>query len=233
MEKYVKGSKVSYALGMSLSIEALKKRPGSVKEILLSSKCHKNRQFEQLENLCHLHHVPMKIDDAAIASLSLKENCYAIALFEIFASSIQEGDHLALVDFESFGDLGTILRSAVSFDYHEVALIGKHPDIFDPRCIRASMGALFHLNFSEFPDVSSYVKAYPDHALYPFISHGDAFEKLPFRSPYTLFFSEDYHGLESVFEKGYTLPHRHFEDIPLSSLSSIVLSEGYYRKCSR
>ena len=45
------------------------------------------------------------------------------------------------------GNLGTIVRSADAFGASGVLLTGHSADFYDPQCIRASIGALFHVPF--------------------------------------------------------------------------------------
>ena len=233
MERYTGKETTSYALGMSLSIEALKHRPEEVEKVILSSKCRKYPPFEKLQKLCDGHSVPYEEDDRTIEKLSVKENCYAIAVFRKYPMKITGRDHIVLFGFDDHGDLGTILRSVVSFDYHDIVLIGPHPDLYDPKLIRASMGAFFPCGIAFYDDLSSYQKDFPDHRLYPFLSKGKELEDLHPESPYSLVLSAEYGGLDETFREGYCLSHDFYPDIPLSSLSSIAFSHCYHEKRKR
>lgn len=46
------------------------------------------------------------------------------------------------------GNMGTIIRTAEAFSYNQILLYGNCADIYNEKCIRASMGSLFRLNFS-------------------------------------------------------------------------------------
>lgn len=52
---------------------------------------------------------------------------------------------------KSPGNLGSIIRSAVSFDATAVVLTGHAADPFDPACVRASVGTLFDLPLVRLP----------------------------------------------------------------------------------
>ena len=41
-------------------------------------------------------------------------------------------------------------------------------DFFDPKSVRASMGALFHINIEHFPLIEDYVNTFPKHKKYCF-----------------------------------------------------------------
>ncbi len=232
MERYTKGDPSSYALGMSLSVEALKGIPEKITCVYLSSKCRRNVQFSLLEDLCRRHRIPMIIDDRQIAKLSAKENCYAIAVFEKYERKITGSSHICLHAFRDPGDLGTIFRSALSFDFRNVILLGEHPDLFDPRLIRASMGAFFHLSVVSFPSLEEYRKAYPDHQIFSVSDKGKEISSISFTDTNTIVFSADNRELPDSGE--YVSVERNGEGpLSISSLSSIVFSNIYHSKRSR
>lgn len=53
------------------------------------------------------------------------------------------------------GNLGTIFRSALAFGAAGLVVTGHGADPYDPRCVRASSGALFHLPFVAVPSVAA------------------------------------------------------------------------------
>ena len=57
------------------------------------------------------------------------------------------------------GNLGAILRSAAAFGVTDVILTENSVDVYHPRVIRASMGALFHLRLWQTPNLYSAVQA--------------------------------------------------------------------------
>ena len=77
--------------------------------------------------------------------------------------------HIVLYDFNDFGELGTIVRSAAAFDFHDIVLIAPQVDYFDPRVIRASMGAIFHMNVAVYDSLKAYQQDY-ELPLLPFVS---------------------------------------------------------------
>jgi len=66
--------------------------------------------------------------------------CYKLVANEI------KGNILILDDISDPGNLGTIIRSAVAFDYQTIILSPKSVDIYNPKVIRASEGMLFNIN---------------------------------------------------------------------------------------
>ncbi|MBR2551926.1 MAG: hypothetical protein IKF05_02920 [Erysipelotrichaceae bacterium] len=118
--------------------------------------------------LCREHGIEVELNDRKIAKLSVKENCFAIGVFRKFSDSLNGNCHILLSAFEDEGFLGTTLRSAVSFDQKEIVLIGCHADVFDPRTVRASMGAVFHCLLCAFPSLEEYIAWYPGQRIYTY-----------------------------------------------------------------
>ena len=50
-----------------------------------------------------------------------------------------------LEDIKDLGNLGTIIRSSVAFDADAIILYGESVDIYNPKCVRASVGNLWKL----------------------------------------------------------------------------------------
>ena len=137
MEKYQKDFDYSYCLGMSLTMEALLQKPDFVKEVILSEKAYKNSQLDHLLDLCEKHNIKIVYDDKTIDKLSIKENCYCIGVFDKFYFKPEGRRHIVLYGFNDYGELGTVLRSSIAFDFHDIILVSSQIDYFDPRCIRA------------------------------------------------------------------------------------------------
>src|SRR6185369_16921947 len=108
-----------------------------------------------------------------VERLESKENTYAIGVFEKYETELHaESNHVLLVNPSDMGNLGTTLRTLLGFGFHNLALIKPAVDIFDPRTIRASMGALFQVNFAYFDSIDSY-RTHFEHHLYSFMTNGD------------------------------------------------------------
>lgn len=227
MDKYKSSDKYSYILGISLTIEALKKVPFMVCRVYISSKAIKNDQFNHLIELTNKNDIELIEDDNVIEKLSVKENCYGIGVFKKFYNDLNSKRHIVLYKFNDYGELGTIFRSAVSFNFKDIVLIDNKIDYFDPKVVRASMGSIFHLNIKEYKDLNEYIKDYP-YNLYPFISKGNIeLSDMKLKEAYSLIIPQDYYALDNLFSEGYYLKHKTEKAISLSSLSSIVFNYAY------
>lgn len=234
MDKYRNDSLYSYTLGMSLTIEALLHRGAYVKEVLLSSKASRNAQLEDLLELCRKNGVSWRYDDRSIEKLSVKENCYCIGIFEKYECSLRLKRHVVLCGFSDYGELGTVLRSAVAFDFHDVVLVDCDLDYCDPRCIRASMGSIFQCELVRFSDMKEYKKRYGQYRLYPFVSQADQeLSATTFIEPYSILIAQDYYGLDAEYPDGICIDHRSQKEVSLSVRSSIILESAYAQKRRR
>ena len=100
------------------------------------------------------------------------------------------------------GNLGAIQRTMLGFGLKDLAVVRPAADPFDPKTVRASMGALFSLNVRQYDDFETYCAAYPAHALYPLMLDGAAplaqaaAEK---KTPYALVLGNEGAGLPPEF----------------------------------
>ncbi len=218
-----------YSLGLAVTVEALKKIPEKMKTVYLSSRANDNSQLEQIKNLCRINKIAYQIDDNFIDRHSFKENCYGIGVFEDYEKELASNHHLLLYKFNDEGELGTIMRSAVSFDFHDLVLIDTDIDYFSAKVIRASMGSFFHLNIKKYNSFEAYLKDYP-YNLYPFTSkQNKELKNIELIEPYSIIIPQEYKGLDDIFDDSYYLAHHDLDEISLSTLASIVLNYAYHQ----
>ena len=200
MKLYKKGADTSYTLGVFPTIELLKNRPDLVKRVVVSSKIEENRGYPVIKELCAKHHIPIDLHDPTIAKLSPKHNCFAIGVFKVFHEDLEEGNHVVLVNPMDMGNMGTIMRTMLGFDVVNLAIVRPAVDIYDPKVVRASMGAIFSLHVKYYANFKDYVKQYPDHELFPFMLKGakNIHQVTPSRT-YSLIFGNESSGLDDAY----------------------------------
>jgi TrmH family RNA methyltransferase len=193
VHRYKRDAPTSYALGSTVTIELLLNKPERVRRVLVSSGLRGNGQ---LSELCGRLGLPVEHNDKAIRTLSPKGNCFVIGEFEKYASCLRQGSHLLLVNPSDAGNLGTIIRTAVGFGVHDIAVIAPGVDHFDPKVIRASMGAVFRVRCEWFANYADYDHRFPATPKYPFML--DASVPLSSLTPpphFTLIFGNEATGL--------------------------------------
>lgn len=204
MTKYSKTGSLAYALGTTLTIELLQNRPSSVKRVYISPKQKRDATYEKIRGLCAGNEGIQIIEnnEKIFRELSAKENTMVIGEFEKFAAPLdKQANHVVLVNPSNMGNLGTIIRCLIGFRLRDLAIIAPAADIFDPKVIRASMGAIFHLNFETFPSFAVYMEAmggvrHP----YPFMLQAQTdMKEAEIAYPYSLVFGNEATGLDRSF----------------------------------
>ncbi len=168
VKTYKKDSFYSYILGAFPTIELLKNRPQDVLKIIIHSS-FKNEEVINLINSLRKN-VEMVINDKLLDKLSNKENCYVAAVLKKYKMTIEKDkNHLVLVNPMNMGNFGTIIRSALGFNFKNIIVIKPAIDIFDPKVLRATMGAFFLCNIVYYDDYNKYLEDYPNHKQYSFM----------------------------------------------------------------
>ena len=193
----------SYAPGIFPSMECLTWRPQDVRRLLVHSSAAGREGADRLCALAEKHHIRIEEADRALARISGKENCYAAAVFGKFEDEPDpEKPHIVLHNPGDSGNIGTILRTALGLGIEDVALVRPCADLFDPKTVRASMGAMFRLRVKVYDTFEKYRAAYPERPLYPFMLDAsiplkEAVKEKP--EVWTLVFGNEGRGLPKEF----------------------------------
>ena len=132
-KKYRKSEKLFIAAGEHLVTEALKKN--IVKEILLL-----NGEENVYGDVTYVtSDILKKVSDLTNYPKVL-EICYIKDDLKI------EGNVVALDNIKDPGNLGTIIRSAVAFNYDTILLSEECVDVYNSKVVRATEGMLFNVN---------------------------------------------------------------------------------------
>lgn len=224
LKKYRRDFAYSYTFGVFPTLELLQFQPSHVKRIIISAQGERNEGVVKLRDLCARRRIPLEVNDKQIERLSPKENTYAIGVFDKYQPRLDaNANHLVLVNPADMGNLGTIVRTMLGFGLSDLALVKPAADIFDPRVIRASMGAVFRLNFEYFDSFDSYRSAFP-HRLYPFMTDGATpLHEATFDTPFALIFGSESAGLPAAYHTlGTSVAIPHSDAIDSLNLSVAV-----------
>lgn len=222
IKSYQKEFDYTYTLGVFETIEALKNKPEIVKNVYIKSKATKNKGVLIIEELCQKHHIEMTINDAIIDKLSKKDNCFALALLNKYTTELEDTNHVVLVNPGDMGNMGTIIRTMLGFEYQNLAIIRPGVDVFDPRVIRASMGALFTINVEYFDSFDEYLDKYPSRKIYPLMLKGatNIHQIESTKEKHSLVFGNESSGLpDSYLEYGKSIFIPHSSKIDSLNLS--------------
>ena len=170
LEAYKSELDYSYAPGIFPSMECLTYRPDKVRRLLVHSSAAGREGTDKLCALAEKHGIRIEEADRALGRISGKENCYAAAVFGKFGDEPDpEKPHVVLHNPGDSGNIGTILRTALGLGIEDVALVRPCADVFDPKVVRASMGAMFRLRIRVYDDFEEYREKYTGRTLYPFM----------------------------------------------------------------
>ncbi len=158
-----------------------------------------------------------------------------IALFEIPKKKVSDLDDNIIIGLENIsdpGNLGTILRSCVWFGIKTVFLSTNCADVYNPKVLRASMGAVFKLNLVENMDLIKTINNFKDkgyRALYADMS-GKDYRSIEFNSKTILTFCNEAFGptdeLKKVCDLPITIPQKgDIDSLNVAAAAAVILAE--------
>lgn len=173
IKKYKHEAEYSYTLGMALTIEMIKQKKDFVRKIYIHPNYAMKDEKCNIYHICDASHLPYETNKKIFDRLSVKENVFVLGVFEKYKAPIMSSKpHVVLVNPSDAGNLGTILRTGLGFGFKDFIIIKPGVDICDPKTIRSSMGAFFHIRFDYFDLFEDYKRQFPSHNIYPFMLNG-------------------------------------------------------------
>ena len=224
-KKYNKELPYSYCFGGFPTFELLTHKPEKIQTIILHDKAEKNTELDNILKLAQKYKIRVITNGKMIEKLSGKGNIYIMAVFEKYTQELNHNNNQVLLCNPSdMGNLGTIIRVMLGFNYTDLAIIKPCTDIFDPKAIRASMGAIFSINIKLYNSIEEYLTENKN-KIYPFMLQAKETlqETNKKTSPHTLAFGNEAHGLDEGFlNLGTPLIIKHSNNIDSLNLSMSV-----------
>ena len=229
IKTYKKDAEYSYTLGAFPTIELLKTRPSEVLEVYVHNTF---TDVETIEKLAKPYGIPIYRQDKIINKLSDKENCFVIGIFKKYRDILQQDkSHIVLVNPSNMGNMGTIIRTAIGFGIKNLAIISPGVDVFHPKTIRASMGALFRINCQYFSSFEEYEAAYQKHEIFCFMLNAKrqlTVNSCPKPELFSLVFGNEATGLDdSYLQKGTSIIIPQSEEVDSLNIT-IAAGVGMY-----
>lgn len=229
VKPYKKDAEYSYTLGAFPTIELLKIRPESVVQVYVHSTFSDRGTIEAL---AQPYHIPVLQQDKMIQKLSDKENCFVIGVFRKYTDILQEDQsHIVLVNPGNQGNVGTIIRTAIGFGIKNMAIISPGVDVFHPKTVRASMGALFRINCHYFESFEEYQKNFEAHEIFCFMLNANrvlTVDDCPKPKRFSLVFGNEATGLDdSYLKKGTSIIIPQSEEVDSLNIT-IAVGIGIY-----
>lgn len=224
-KKYNKELEYSYCFGGFPTYELLINKPDTVQTIILHDKAEKNNELNNILSLAEKRNIKVTTNSKLVEKLSGKGNVYIMAVFKKYNQELDHSSNQVLLCNPSdMGNLGTIIRVMLGFNYNNLAIIKPCIDIFDPKVVRASMGAIFSTNIKLYNSIDEYLAENKNH-IYPFMLKAkDTIQDITKKtSPHTLAFGNEAHGLDDSFlQLGTPLLIKHSNKIDSLNLSMSV-----------
>ncbi|MGD2155933.1 MAG: TrmH family RNA methyltransferase [Anaerolineales bacterium] len=197
LRRYKKSFVHSYVFGVFPTLELLQHKPEIALGVLFHSRGRQNQGNQQIKIFCEKHDIPYQVNDKMIKRLTNRGNDYAVGIFRKVQLPLDpNADHIVLHNPSGMGNLGTIMRSMVGYDMKNLAIIEPSVDPFDPKVVRASMGAIFQLNIQIYRTFQFYSDIHEYH-YYPFLTDGQyPLNETNFQSPFALIFGNESRGLD-------------------------------------
>ena len=199
---YKKEGDITYSLGATVTMEYLNVCPDILEGVILHPKFDSDDTIAKINDICGKRGIPVETSEKPFNILSKKGNCFVIGVIRKKREQIDSGNHVVLVNPSDAGNMGTIIRTCAGFGIMNIAVITPAVDTFDPRTIRASMGARARVKMELFDDFADYEKRFPENKLYPFMLDGSTLlQTTAIEGPFSLIFGNEATGLPSEFQK--------------------------------
>jgi len=236
LKRYQKKYDFSYAFGAYPVLDLLKYQKERVLKVFVKSEGLQSDGISEISEICKREGISFEENNRLIDKIAYKENTYVVGVFEKYECILEANEnHVVLVNPSNAGNLGTIVRTMVGFDFRNLAIIKPGVDIFDPTVVRSTMGALFGINFEYFESFKGYTEAYKAHNLYPFMLDGAKnILDIDFKEPFSFVQGNEGKGLDAGFKdfgESIYLPHsKGIDSLNLSVATAIGMWEYSRRK---
>ncbi len=194
IKPYTKDSDYSYTEGFFPTFEMIQYKKDRFRAVYVAEDALESDGFKKMQSLVSKDKII--VSDKAFRIVKSKENAHILGVFDKFSSKLdKDKDHLVMVNPSDMGNLGNAMRTLLAFGYHDLALIKPCADMFHPKAVRASMGAIFKIRIQEFNSFDEYIQTYK-REFYPFVlDTSRPLHDVTFSHPCSLVFGNEATGL--------------------------------------
>lgn len=232
MKNYSKEQETSFAIGFFSVIQLLERHPEKVVSIYVAEDGIESEGYRKILSMVPKNRII--VSSKAIERISKKENGHVMAEFRKWQEDLsQKEDHLVMVNPMDKGNLGNAMRSLLAFGFHDLAVIEPCADIFDPKTVRASMGALFHIRVERFPSFEAYLAKYSRN-YYPFVLRkAKPMHEVSFLSPLALVFGNEAAGLPETIDNENNVRIEQSDEVDSLNLTTSIAIALYRLRMDR
>lgn len=230
LKPYISKLEYSYCYGAYPTLDLFKYRGDKLIKILLHPNGRGTDGFREVEELARQNNIPVEFNERAIEKISSKGNTFVVGIFEKYQSDLDSAsNHLVLDHIRNMGNLGTIIRTMVGFDYHNLAIVRPSADIFDPKVVRSAMGAMFQINFKYFESIDEYMNFHKRNMYLLHLEGSEDIRKVEFVAPFSIVMGNESKGLGPEYDRIGTkirIPHStDIDSLNLAVATAVTLWE--------
>lgn len=227
IKPYSKDSELSYTEGFFPTFEMLLNHKEDFIMLYVSSDAITSEGFKKIQNMVPKDKII--VSDKAFSITKSKGNAHVLGVFKKFDMKLSSVEnHLVMVNPSDMGNLGNAMRTLLAFGYHDLAIIEPAADIFNPKTVRASMGALFKIRVETFKDFDSYIQRYP-REYYPFVlQESTPLNEMEFISPCALVFGNEATGLPTSIRNSNNVRIEQSDEVDSLNLTTSI-AIGLYK----
>lgn len=174
-------------------------------ELILFSDDANTLEMKLVENFKRAGCEVVSVNPQDLRKISYTENPQGIsAVMKMNKSGLDySNSFIALTEINDPGNLGTIIRSADWFNVKNIILTANSVDVYNPKVIRASMGAFFRENIIYTNDLEGLIlKHYQDIPIFVADSNSDnSIYNLDVPKKFGIVFGSESHGIDKKLSK--------------------------------
>ncbi len=228
-KRYEEEMPCTYAWGSTLVLDLALIRPEKLRVVYVSSK-KPERYHDDAIKRAEEAGVTVIYDDKAVEERIGRRRYSIVAEIDKWDDAIEPGSHVVLVNPNKYGNVGFIMRSALAFGVHDIAIVSDSFDSFSPAIIRSSMGARLSLRVEVFATIEDYLSRFPQNTLYAFmLDAAKPLGELEKREPFSLVLGNESTGLPPEYtdlcQPVFIEQSREVDSLNLSIAASIALYE--------
>ena len=134
-----------------------------------------------------------RVNEVVLEKLSTTKNPQGIIGVCMRKMVSRSSDRIVVIQSNDPGNVGTLLRSALAFGFHHVS-VASGVDVTNDKVLRASAGAVFHLQLEE-TSLETLKTQYPNHLVLGADASGDTTATYP--APLILVVGHETKGIDS------------------------------------
>lgn len=162
-----------------------------------------------------------------ISSLKTQDGYFAEIEIPSYENLGSISSLLVIDQLQDPGNLGTLIRSALAFNFQGVYILNHSVDPFGPKVIRSSMGAVLHIPIFEgsAEDLKAILKLNNFH-VYIADAKGTAIDEISFLKPSALVLGNEAHGSIFKDERAFTkisIPIQNVDSLNVAIAGSLIM----------